>query len=53
MLANRTHKELSLSDDIVGEGVLVGSGRANGTFPPGLSNDAAVLLLVHIVPLTA
>lgn len=53
VLANRTHKELSLSDDIVGEGVLVGSGRANGTFPPGLSNDAAVLLLVHIVPSTA
>jgi hypothetical protein len=49
-LANRMHKELPLSDDIVGEGVLVGSGRPNGTFPPGLSNNAAVFLLVHIVP---
>lgn len=52
VLANRMHKELSLSNDIVGEGVLVGSGRPNGTFPPGLSNDAAVFLLVHIVPPT-
>jgi hypothetical protein len=49
-LANPTHKELSLSDDIVGEGALVGSGRADGTFPPGLSNNAAVFLLVHVVP---
>jgi hypothetical protein len=53
VLANRMHKELSLSDDIVGEGVLVGSGRPNGIFPPGLSNNAAVFLLVHIVPPTA
>ena len=52
VLANRTHKELSLSDDIVGEGVLVGSGRPNGTFPPGLSNNATVSLLVHIIPPT-
>lgn len=53
VLANRTHKALSLSDDILGEGALVGSGRPNGTFPPGLSNNAAVFLLVHIVPPTA
>lgn len=53
VLVNRAHKELSLSDDIVGEGALVGSGRPNGTFSPGLSNDAAVFLLVHIVPPTA
>lgn len=52
VLANRTHKELSLSDEIIGEGVLVGSSRANGTFPPGLSNNAAVFILVHIVPPT-
>jgi hypothetical protein len=50
VLANRIHKQLSLSDDIVGEGAPVGSGGPNGTFPPGLSNDAAVFLLVHIVP---
>ena len=29
VLANRTNKELSLSDDIVGEGALVGSSRPN------------------------
>jgi hypothetical protein len=53
VLANRRHKGLSLSDDILGEGTLVGSGRPNGTFPPGLSNYAAVFLLVHIVSPTA
>jgi hypothetical protein len=31
VLATRRHKELPLSDDIVGEGALVGSGRPNGT----------------------
>jgi hypothetical protein len=50
VLANRTHKGLPLSNDIVGEGVLVGSGHPSGAFPPGLSNSAAVFLLVHIVP---
>jgi hypothetical protein len=53
VLANRMHKELALSNGIVGEGALVGSSRPNGTFPPGLSNGAAVFLLVHIVPSTA
>jgi hypothetical protein len=53
VLANRMHKGLPLNDDIIGEGALVGSGRPNGTFPPGLSNYAAVLLLVHIVPPTS
>jgi hypothetical protein len=53
VLTNRMHKGLPLSDDIIGEGTLVGSGRPNGTFPPGLSNYAAVLLLVHIVPPTS
>jgi hypothetical protein len=48
-LANRAHRQLELTDDIVGEGVLVGSGRPNGTFRPGLSSNAAVFLLVHIV----
>jgi hypothetical protein len=48
-LANRTHKEFLLSDDILGEGILVGSGEPDGDFPPGLSNAAAVLFLVHIV----
>jgi len=53
VLANRRHEELPLSNDIVGEGALVGSGRPNGSFPPGLFNNAAVLLLVHINPPTA
>jgi len=53
ILSNRVHKELPLSDDIIGEGALVGSGNPDGTFPPGLSNNAAVLLLVHIVPPTS
>ena len=53
VLANRTHKKLSLSDDIIGEGALVGSDRPHGNFLPGLSNNAAVFLLVHIVPATA
>jgi hypothetical protein len=52
-LANRAHKGLRLNDDIVGEGTLVGSGRPNGTFSPGLSNNAAVFLLVRIVPTVA
>jgi hypothetical protein len=50
VLAHRRHEELPLSNDIVGEGALVGSGRPNGTFSPGLSNIAAVFLLVHINP---
>jgi hypothetical protein len=52
VLANRSYRELPLSDDIVGEGVLVGSGKPDGTFPPGLSNDAAVFVRVHVLPAT-
>jgi hypothetical protein len=50
VLANRAYKGLALSDDIMGEGALVGSGRLAGIFPPGLSNNAAVFFLVHILP---
>jgi hypothetical protein len=49
-LSNHLRRGLPLSDDIVAEGVLVGSGKPDGIFPPGLSNDAAVFLLVRILP---
>jgi hypothetical protein len=52
-LSNRTHKLVPLDDEIVGEGVLVGSGTPDGTFPPGLSNSAAVFFLVRILPATS
>jgi hypothetical protein len=52
ILANQTH-EMPLSDDIVGEGTLVGPGAPDGIFPPGLSNNAAVFFLVHVVSPTA
>lgn len=52
-LSNHVHKGLQLSDDIVGEGALVGADHPDGRFPPGLSNGAAVFLLVHIVPPSA
>jgi len=52
VLCNRAHKGLPVSDDILGEGALVGAGSPDGTFPPGLYNNAAVFLQVHIVPPT-
>jgi len=50
VLANRSHRGLPLSDEIIGEGDLVGSGMPNGMFPPGLANNAAVFVLVHVLP---
>lgn len=52
VLANHMHKGLPLSDNIVGEGALIGSSSPNGIFPPGLFNNAAVFFLVHILPPT-
>jgi hypothetical protein len=49
-LSNHLHRGLPLSDNIVAEGVPVGSGKPDGIFPPGLSKDAAVFLLVRILP---
>jgi hypothetical protein len=49
VLANRVRRELPLCDDVVGEGALIGARGLDGAFPPGLSNDAAVFLLIHIV----
>jgi len=52
ILANRLNSEIHLSPEVVGDGALVGARRADGVFPPGLSHDAAVLFLIHVVPPT-
>jgi hypothetical protein len=49
-LTNRAHRQLTLSDELIGDGVLVGSRRADGNVSPGLANKATVLFLLRIVP---
>jgi hypothetical protein len=52
MFANRLNDEVHLSPEIVGDGALVGARSADGVFPPGLSNNASVFFLIHVVPAT-
>jgi hypothetical protein len=49
-LVNRLSNGLPLSPEVVGDGALVGARGGDGVFPPGLSNDAAVFFLIHVVP---
>jgi hypothetical protein len=49
-LLTRAHGVLPLSDDILGEGALIGSDSPNGILLPGLSNYATVYMMLRIVP---
>jgi hypothetical protein len=52
LLTNRSYQALPLSDNVVGQGDLVGYMYPNGIFPPCLCDYGYVTLAVHINPVT-